>query len=293
MAQPRRTDPGRPGPRGRPAVGRAADQPGRGRRRRSCPRSPPRSRRTPGKAQVVGLTGSPGVGKSTTTNELVRALRAGRPPGRRARRRPVQPVHRRRDPRRPDPDAGAHHRPGRLHPLDVQPGPARRPGRGHPAGGPGAGGRRLRRDPGRDGRRRAGRGGDRLAGRHHAGAARARAWATRSRRSRRASWRSPTSSWSTRRTGRAPTPRTATSRACSALGERAPGEWRPQVVRAVAVKNEGIDDVVAAIEKHRGWLDSTGELRQTARAAGRRRGRGDRAGHAACPDGLACATVRR
>ena len=29
-----------------------------------------------GKAQVVGLTGSPGVGKSTTTNELVRALRA-------------------------------------------------------------------------------------------------------------------------------------------------------------------------------------------------------------------------
>ena len=29
-----------------------------------------------GKAQVIGLTGSPGVGKSTTTNELVRALRA-------------------------------------------------------------------------------------------------------------------------------------------------------------------------------------------------------------------------
>ena len=29
-----------------------------------------------GQAQVVGLTGSPGVGKSTTTNELVRALRA-------------------------------------------------------------------------------------------------------------------------------------------------------------------------------------------------------------------------
>ena len=29
-----------------------------------------------GQARVVGLTGSPGVGKSTTTNELVRALRA-------------------------------------------------------------------------------------------------------------------------------------------------------------------------------------------------------------------------
>ena len=29
-----------------------------------------------GNAQVIGLTGAPGVGKSTTTNELVRALRA-------------------------------------------------------------------------------------------------------------------------------------------------------------------------------------------------------------------------
>src|SRR2546421_2453895 len=28
-----------------------------------------------GTAQVIGLTGAPGVGKSTTTNELVRALR--------------------------------------------------------------------------------------------------------------------------------------------------------------------------------------------------------------------------
>ena len=47
-----------------------------------------------------------------------------------------------------------------------------------------------------------------------------------------------------------------------ALGERGPGEWRPQVVRAVAVKSEGIDDVVAAIEKHRSWLASTGELQK-------------------------------
>jgi LAO/AO transport system kinase len=54
-----------------------------------------------------------------------------------------------------------------------------------------------------------------------------------------------------------------------ALGERAPGEWRPQVVRAVAVKNEGIDDVVAAIEKHRAWLVSSGSLaaRRERRAA--------------------------
>ena len=44
------------------------------------------------------------------------------------------------------------------------------------------------------------------------------------------------------------------------LGERAPGDWRPQVVRAVAVKNEGITEVVAAIDKHRAWLESSGEL---------------------------------
>ncbi|HEU4348149.1 MAG TPA: methylmalonyl Co-A mutase-associated GTPase MeaB [Actinoplanes sp.] len=47
-----------------------------------------------------------------------------------------------------------------------------------------------------------------------------------------------------------------------ALGERGPGEWRPQVVRAAAVKSEGVDDVVAAIEKHRDWLATTGELRK-------------------------------
>ena len=46
-----------------------------------------------------------------------------------------------------------------------------------------------------------------------------------------------------------------------ALGERGPGEWRPQVVRATAVKGEGIDEVLAAIGKHRGWLEDSGNLR--------------------------------
>jgi LAO/AO transport system kinase len=46
------------------------------------------------------------------------------------------------------------------------------------------------------------------------------------------------------------------------LGERAPEQWRPQVVRATAVRGEGIEDVVAAVEKHRAWLAKTGELRR-------------------------------
>src|SRR5215475_13651475 len=39
-----------------------------------------------------------------------------------------------------------------------------------------------------------------------------------------------------------------------ALGSREPGEWRPAVVRTVAARGEGVDDVVAAIAKHRGFL---------------------------------------
>ncbi|GAB7050442.1 methylmalonyl Co-A mutase-associated GTPase MeaB [Catenuloplanes indicus] len=54
-----------------------------------------------------------------------------------------------------------------------------------------------------------------------------------------------------------------------ALGERAPGEWRPQVVRAVASRAEGIDDTLAALDKHHDWLVAHGELdrRRAARAA--------------------------
>ena len=54
-----------------------------------------------------------------------------------------------------------------------------------------------------------------------------------------------------------------------ALGERGPEAWRPRVVRAVATRGEGVDDVVTAIEKHRGWLVEHGELRRRreARAA--------------------------
>jgi LAO/AO transport system kinase len=45
-----------------------------------------------------------------------------------------------------------------------------------------------------------------------------------------------------------------------ALGTREPGEWRPAVVRSVAARAEGIDDVVAAIAKHRDYLSSSDRL---------------------------------
>jgi LAO/AO transport system kinase len=54
-----------------------------------------------------------------------------------------------------------------------------------------------------------------------------------------------------------------------ALGERGPADWRPQVLRASAVRAEGIDEMLAAIDKHRDWLVDHGELvrRRQARAA--------------------------
>jgi LAO/AO transport system kinase len=52
------------------------------------------------------------------------------------------------------------------------------------------------------------------------------------------------------------------------LGERTEGAWRPPIVKTVAQKGEGLDEVVAEIESHRAWLASTGELdkRRTRRA---------------------------
>ncbi|WP_371499214.1 methylmalonyl Co-A mutase-associated GTPase MeaB [Kitasatospora sp. NBC_00374] len=51
------------------------------------------------------------------------------------------------------------------------------------------------------------------------------------------------------------------------LGEsRGPGDWRPPIVKTVAARGEGMDEVVEALEKHRAWLAETGEL-----AARRRR----------------------
>ena len=53
-----------------------------------------------------------------------------------------------------------------------------------------------------------------------------------------------------------------------ALAERADGAWKPPIVKTVASKGEGIDEVVAEIDRHRAWLESSGELatRRTRRA---------------------------
>ncbi|GLL07215.1 transporter [Dactylosporangium matsuzakiense] len=44
------------------------------------------------------------------------------------------------------------------------------------------------------------------------------------------------------------------------LGTRAPGDWRPRVVRCVAARGEGIADLVTAIDEHRADLAASGAL---------------------------------
>ncbi len=51
-------------------------------------------------------------------------------------------------------------------------------------------------------------------------------------------------------------------------GGSRPLEWEPPVVRTVAIKDEGVDELAGAVERHREHLDRTGErrARETARA---------------------------
>jgi LAO/AO transport system kinase len=55
------------------------------------------------------------------------------------------------------------------------------------------------------------------------------------------------------------------------LGERrAAGDWRPSVVKTVATRGDGLDQLIEAIDKHQAWLTDTGELRnRRVRRAGR------------------------
>ncbi|MGD0069019.1 MAG: methylmalonyl Co-A mutase-associated GTPase MeaB, partial [Streptosporangiaceae bacterium] len=53
-----------------------------------------------------------------------------------------------------------------------------------------------------------------------------------------------------------------------ALADHAEGSWKPPIIVTVAVKGEGIDEVMSRLDAHWSWLNATGELarRRQARA---------------------------
>jgi LAO/AO transport system kinase len=56
--------------------------------------------------------------------------------------------------------------------------------------------------------------------------------------------------------------------AVAAPADATPADWEPPIVRTVAVKDEGVEELLRAIEAHRARLDATGErrVREVARA---------------------------
>ena len=56
-----------------------------------------------------------------------------------------------------------------------------------------------------------------------------------------------------------------------AAADPAPKDWTPPVLRAVATKEEGIDDVVAALDRHFAYLEASGQLRARRRERMRER----------------------
>ena len=57
-------------------------------------------------------------------------------------------------------------------------------------------------------------------------------------------------------------------RSMLALAERPEGGWRPPIVKTVASRGEGLEEVVAEVRRHHEWLESSGDLavRRTRRA---------------------------
>ena len=49
-------------------------------------------------------------------------------------------------------------------------------------------------------------------------------------------------------------------RSMIALGDRPEGHWKPPIVLTVAPAGRGLDEVVAELGRHRAWLEETGEL---------------------------------
>lgn len=49
-------------------------------------------------------------------------------------------------------------------------------------------------------------------------------------------------------------------RSMLALGERPEDGWKPDILKTIAAKGEGVDEVVESILKHQSWLEGSGEL---------------------------------
>ncbi len=49
-------------------------------------------------------------------------------------------------------------------------------------------------------------------------------------------------------------------RSMLALGDRPEGWWKPPIVKTVAARSEGLDEVVVEIGRHRAWLTESGQL---------------------------------
>ena len=224
-----------------------------------------------GRAFIIGITGNPGAGKSTVVDCLIAFTASqGRPAGRRRRHRSVEPIFGRRHPRRSHPHAAT-----RARSLACS--FARWPRAGTSAGfaldgevvavldavgfdiilirPSGSVGARSMSCPGRYQSRR-----------HRAGSRRRGPGAQRP-----ASWRSPMSCASTKPIAKAPTASSATSRPCSSCApatlsfpEAPRGEV--EIVRTVATRADGIDELAAAIARHQTAHRSVAALRRAHRA---------------------------
>jgi GTPase len=58
-------------------------------------------------------------------------------------------------------------------------------------------------------------------------------------------------------------------RSMLSLAERTESSWRPPIVKTIAQTGAGIPEVLGAVAKHRAWMESTGELDRRRRARAR------------------------